>query len=244
MEKPYELFGIPADIFLEHGDLPDYATIFEFNGTDYPFDQPNALAPGDVRLWGHADYWTALEAAFLIAEILPNDPELYAVQHELVHDDGDEESVFKWKYANEFFRARDYFFLFERSDLNPKASPVEWIKYFNRKVRDVSLNLPFKREYGETWQKFFGEQLNEATSDLTEKPRSTDRAHVSEKLAFLNQAAERFWARADPEDRSTHTKNNDVVAWLLERGYSKTLADKAATIIRPDWAPTGRPAEE
>jgi uncharacterized protein YaeQ len=66
------------------------------------------------------------------------------------------------------------------------------------------------------------------------------RAHVSDRLALLNQAAARFWANADREDRSTHTDNATIVAWLIERGYSETLAEKAATIIRPEWVPAGR----
>ena len=72
----------------------------------------------------------------------------------------------------------------------------------------------------------------------------TDRAHVSDKLAYLNQAATKFWAKADRDERSTHTDNATIVAWLIERGYSTTLAEKAATIIRPEWAPTGRKPEE
>lgn len=68
--------------------------------------------------------------------------------------------------------------------------------------------------------------------------------HVSSKLATLNQAAVRFWANADRDDRGTHHKNSDVEKWLVERGYSASLADKAATIIRPEWAPTGRKPEE
>ncbi|MBN8436956.1 MAG: hypothetical protein J0L95_02755 [Candidatus Accumulibacter sp.] len=80
---------------------------------------------------------------------------------------------------------------------------------------------------------------------LPSKPAGTiERAHISNKLAMLNQAAATFWANADREDRGTHPKNADVVAWLMEREYSKSLADSAATIIRPDWAPSGRKPEE
>ena len=75
-------------------------------------------------------------------------------------------------------------------------------------------------------------------------PTPTDRAHVSDKLAYLNQAATKFWAKVDRDERSTHTDNATIVAWLIERGYSATLAEKAATIIRPEWAPTGRKPEE
>ena len=35
-----------------------------------------------------------------------------------------------------------------------------------------------------------------------------------------------------------------LAAWLVKQGLSPTLADKAATIIRPEWVPTGRKPEE
>lgn len=72
----------------------------------------------------------------------------------------------------------------------------------------------------------------------------TDRSYYSEKLAFLNQAAKKFWANADRNDRDTHPDNATVVIWLEKKGFSQTLASKAATIIRPEWAPTGRKPEE
>lgn len=71
-----------------------------------------------------------------------------------------------------------------------------------------------------------------------------ERAHVSNNLAILNQAATRFWANADRDDRTTHPSKADVVAWLIERGLSEVTAKNGATIIRPEWAPTGRKAEE
>lgn len=70
------------------------------------------------------------------------------------------------------------------------------------------------------------------------------REHVSDKLAKINQAAVKFWGNADRHDRGTHPDNPTVAAWLEERGFSPTLADKAATIIRPEWAPPGRKPEE
>ena len=76
---------------------------------------------------------------------------------------------------------------------------------------------------------------------------STDsgRAHVSNSLAILNQAARQWWANANRDDPQTHPKNAHVVSWLMDHGYqSKTLAEKAATIIRPEWATTGRPQEK
>ena len=77
------------------------------------------------------------------------------------------------------------------------------------------------------------------------RPTDNDRAHVSNSLAILNQAARQWWANANRDDPQTHPKNAHVVSWLMDHGYqSKTLAEKAATIIRPEWATTGRPQEK
>lgn len=70
------------------------------------------------------------------------------------------------------------------------------------------------------------------------------RNHVSDKLAKMNQAAAKFWGNADRADRGTHPDNATVAGWLRGQGFSSTLADKAATIVRPEWAPTGRKPDE
>lgn len=77
-----------------------------------------------------------------------------------------------------------------------------------------------------------------------ERPLTATEPHVSDKLAKLIQAARKYWGNADRDDRSTHPNNADVAAWLVARGFSRGLAAKAATIIRPDWAGTGRKPEE
>jgi hypothetical protein len=66
----------------------------------------------------------------------------------------------------------------------------------------------------------------------------------SQQLATLNQAAKRFWGNANRDERDTHPINSTIVAWLVDHGFSQTLAEKGATIIRPDWAPTGRKPEK
>lgn len=81
-------------------------------------------------------------------------------------------------------------------------------------------------------------------SNCNDAPLPTSRAHVSDKLAKLNQAAAKFWGNADRDDRGTHEDNATVAAWLVKQGFSPTLAEKAATIIRPEWAPPGRKPEE
>ncbi len=81
--------------------------------------------------------------------------------------------------------------------------------------------------------------------EIENKPiADTDRTHVSDYLATLNQAATKFWANADHNDDTTHPINSTVAAWLMDRGYTKTLAEKGATIIRPEWASKGRKADK
>lgn len=88
------------------------------------------------------------------------------------------------------------------------------------------------------------QELRELEESLNAAPVSTSRIHVSDKLAKMNQAAARFWENADRNERGTHPENAKVAAWLVQQGFSQTLADKAATIIRPEWAPSGRKPEE
>lgn len=86
----------------------------------------------------------------------------------------------------------------------------------------------------------FEQSINSAPTNIEKLLSPTDPAHVSNKLALLKQAAAIHWANVDRDERDTHTNNATVVAWLIERGYSEALANSAATIIRPDWAPVGR----
>jgi len=67
-----------------------------------------------------------------------------------------------------------------------------------------------------------------------------NRTHMSNHLTSLIQAAEKFWKNASREERDTHPSNDEVASWLESRGLSASLAEKAASIIRPEWAPTGR----
>lgn len=88
------------------------------------------------------------------------------------------------------------------------------------------------------------EALREFEMHSNDAPLPILRAHVSDKLAKMNQASTKFWSNADRDDRGTHPGNAMVAAWLVQQGFSPTLADKAATIIRPEWAPSGRKPEE
>lgn len=76
---------------------------------------------------------------------------------------------------------------------------------------------------------------------LDEKSGST---HISKKLEILHLAFAKYWKLADRDDRGTHPDSPDVVQWLKEKGFSDRLAESGATIIRPEWAKTGRKAKE
>jgi hypothetical protein len=176
-EKLYELYGIPANPFPEYDPIPGYAFTIELGEEDENFFS-HKLFPHAIRLWGQATYWTALEASLLIAGIDPNDDELYAVSSEsVVDDDFNDKRYFTFKYSYEFCNASDYLFLFERSALAPKSTPIEWVKFFNLKVRNAFLKHPFEPAYCEEWQEFFKKDLSE--SELTHAP-------TTEKSESLN----------------------------------------------------------
>lgn len=84
------------------------------------------------------------------------------------------------------------------------------------------------------------EELDRIRSMGKKHTSPLDHANRSNYLSLLNQASARFWSNADRNDGATHPKNQDVAWWLEQRGLSSTLAAKAASIIRPEWAPVGR----
>lgn len=77
-------------------------------------------------------------------------------------------------------------------------------------------------------------------------PGNVDQYFKSDMLQYMNQAARIYWGHANviKEDKTTHPKTTDIVDWFKDRGFSKSLAEKAASILRPEFAGTGRPLEE
>ena len=66
-------------------------------------------------------------------------------------------------------------------------------------------------------------------------------SHETKLLRALAAAARKWWGpNFDPGDISTAPRNEDVASWLQEKhGVGKTMAEKMATILRPDGLPTG-----
>lgn len=65
--------------------------------------------------------------------------------------------------------------------------------------------------------------------------RSSSNQNKSKKLSYLNAASDRFWSNADPNDRGTWHPKAEIVKWLVDQGFNKSLAESAGTIIAPDW---------
>ena len=87
--------------------------------------------------------------------------------------------------------------------------------------------------------------------DIAPKPGSVKdpieplhHSYLSKKLEALIAAARYWWANADRDEPATHPDMKDVSNWLVEKGFPRSLADKATTIIRPEWAHFGRKPEK
>jgi len=118
-------------------------------------------------------------------------------------------------------------------------------------VQGISVKRSDLRIFAKEIQRFKSCPENGIDQELdisAEKNRnreSRSNQNRSDKLALLNQVFFKYWSNADPGDPQTHPKNAVVVSWLIEHGrYSRALAEKAATIIRPEWAKIGRPQEK
>lgn len=81
-------------------------------------------------------------------------------------------------------------------------------------------------------QRFIGAlQAPESTTEP-----DADRQHYPPHLEALTIAWRKYWQNADPTDRTACPRKPDVVAWLIEQGFSAKNADAGATIIKPQWA--------
>ncbi len=219
--KDYEKNGIPDNAWLEYDEPPDFAVIFDDNEVDDPFDCPFGLAPGDLRLWVEADYWTALEAALLLAGVAPDDTELYAVGQVSSADDGFGNKMSNWKYAPVFHHAKEYLFLFERSTLFPKALPFEWVKYFYSKVNKIYVR-GFKEstedyDYyrGGEWLKFFSDDLNNINQ--TNNPKKPESTRKTENLLRALTAIAIDAYDYNPKDTKSNTPQEIVDALSLRK---------------------------
>ena len=90
--------------------------------------------------------------------------------------------------------------------------------------------------------------LNGTYKETDASPNEQRKAgeYRSEKLSYLNQAASRFWGNFNPYDHESadYPDTEDIERWFRDHGFGESLAEKAATIIRPSEAKTGRKKEQ
>lgn len=87
-----------------------------------------------------------------------------------------------------------------------------------------------------------GNGPSEPMEDLAQED---DRPWETELLRALVKASKFFFKNARRDDRGTYKSKADVQKWLEANGFSRTLAEHADTIIRPDFAKkAGRPREK
>ena len=128
----------------------------------------------------------------------------------------------------------------------------DWIEKARKESKDAAVVV--LRDVADRIEKIFQvdreqvgtkiQKLCALDSNRDDAATTAKHAHISDKLTKMNQASVKFWANANRDDRATHPNNAKVAEWLVKQKFSETLAKKAATIIRPDWAPTGRKPDE
>jgi hypothetical protein len=100
-----------------------------------------------------------------------------------------------------------------------------------------------KREKKKYVEVPFNLTIVESEKPIKSEPTNNN-PNKSNQLVMLNQASDRFWCNSDRSDKTTWPDTKAIVAWLQERDFSESLAKKAASIIRPEWAGSGRPPSE
>ena len=112
-----------------------------------------------------------------------------------------------------------------------KLSQIYVPPFTDNPVRAKGLDLPAELI---AWQGLQSNAPEAVAHHITPNPNK------SKQLASLNLASTKFWANADRDDKTTWPNTKDIIAWLVVKGFTESLAQSGATIIRPEWAGAGR----
>lgn len=229
-EKPYEIFGVPEKPYFIDETPPSYASVLELNDENRPNFCETDRLKYKKKLWGKASYWTAIEAALLLSGIDPSDEDLYLVGVEDVSDhDTLTNKHYEFKYAFQMTHAIDYLFLFERSELFPKAEPIKWYKYFKLNIDSTDIQAPYKLDFSRQWGEFFGLAVDEAHINVSVSSR--------EKNSLLRIIAAMTETLVNPSadgKSPLFSSQAELISFLEDRydGYEglkkSTLEDKIA----------------
>jgi|GEM_PF-6685424 len=180
--KDYEKYGIPDDLFLDYRNIKkylEYTILIEINDeNDFEIsaDSSAVLEDSSLALWFAAEYWTTLEASLLIAGLNPLHSNLYAIAGKFEYDrDGlITDAKYRWINETQLSAAKDYFFIFKRSLLNPQANPSKWLSFYLEKIFGKSVQHEFIDNYGKKWLKIFNVTSSEFNAlEAINKPEST-----------------------------------------------------------------------
>ncbi|WKJ88581.1 hypothetical protein QZJ86_11145 [Methylomonas montana] len=225
------------------------------------------LAPWDsvaIKEITDYDFISLFEAALLIGYRVDNDPRLLVFSSP---------ELFLDAIISKQIDPREPHTFIPLSKLHESPKVVNGEVFFIKETPDLSWKLSLKevaefaiaKGYPEH---LFADLLNEATGQLTQntvetvaeniaeanhqerqsapdiQSNNTSNPNKSDQLAILNQASARFWQNADRNDKGTWPDNKTVAAWLMGHKFSERTAKAGTTIIRPDWAATGRRPKE
>ncbi len=191
----------------------------------------------DYAYWLKMDLWTIKEAASLLSSVEPSsDSSSLAIPSKV-------EKMILTSLA-----AKKLIADFSSVETNEVSfypqNIIEWAKFqkgfrITEQLDDFYKESKQSDDYHQRMADCYEYQDIQNQPHAAEKNNETE-VYISEALTKLNQAARKFWANADPEDKETHPKNEAVEEWLIEEGLPKTYAPQAATIIRPKWGAKGR----
>ena len=180
----------------------------------------------DYAYWKRKQLWTLVQASYLLNDQTPRKDEEFVTAYN------------SGALPQPIHEIYDH--LKDATDLDEIAHKEARVNFIgNRRVKPGDLvDWAWKRGHA------IPVELHDLLS-ATQNTSITSGDHVSDKLRKLNLAAQKWWGNADKNDRTTYPDTKRIVDWLVQQaGYSETLAEKGASIIRPEWAGTGRPPEK
>ena len=236
----YELHGIPSTQVLNHNNLPEYAQIYNSDNINYPFKSSTEPTIINMTKWALIDSWSEVEASLLLSNLIPDDPELYAIsksQSSINKNKFD----YAWKYTENFTHANECLFILKKSILSPKAPPSEWVKYFYKKIISEEYNQYFVTDYYHFWIDYFEKYLKELITpqmlvkekELTTTERNTlliiigalikenklDINKPSKTATIISKYTEGLGAKVD--DQTILNKLNEIRKFEIDEAIEK-----------------------